>query len=396
MVTFLPFKGYRPRLQAGEKIESRISPPYDVIGDEYLKQLQSSQYNVTNLTLSPDADKRYTASRKLLDEMIAKEILLPDQPSFYIYDQRFTSGGKEYCRRGLVGILKTEEYSEGHIIPHEETFSKVKADRLNLLRDMETHLESIFGIFPGLGADLAKKVDNAARLCYRYVDGDGVEHRYSRVDDEAICREITEKLKDQNMLIADGHHRYETALNYAKENPDNEAKQYVLCTMVAADDQGLVIWPTHRLIDAEDIGETSALKKMEKKMAMKEVTEEEMEAQLKDHLFGMIFKSGRCFLFDNKEQNENILFELDTYSAQENILKGIYKSDEGKSKVSYDAELESVKKAMAEKKHDAAIILNDPKLSTIWDLSEKGKRMPKKTTYFFPKIWSGWVFYLMH
>ena len=396
MVTFLPFKGYRPRLQAGEKIESRISPPYDVIGDEYLKQLQSSQYNVTNLTLSPDADKRYTASRKLLDEMIAKEILLPDQPSFYIYDQRFTSGGKEYNRRGLVGILKTEEYSEGHIIPHEETFSKVKADRLNLLRDMETHLESIFGIFPGLGADLAKKVDNAARLCYRYVDSDGVEHRYSRVNDETICKEITEKLKDQNMLIADGHHRYETALNYAKENPDCEAKQYVLCTMVAADDQGLVIWPTHRLIDAEDIGETSALKKMEKKMVMKEVTEEEMEAQLKDHLFGMIFKSGRCFLFDNKEQNENILFELDTYSAQENILKGIYKSDEGKSKVSYDAELESVKKAMAEKKHDAAIILNDPKLSTIWDLSEKGKRMPKKTTYFFPKIWSGWVFYLMH
>ena len=396
MVTFLPFKGYRPRLQAGEKIESRISPPYDVIGDEYLKQLQSNRYNVTNLTLSPDADKRYTASRKLLDEMIAQEILLPDQPSFYIYDQRFTSGGKEYNRRGLVGILKTEEYSEGHIIPHEETFSKVKADRLNLLRDMETHLESIFGIFPGLGADLAKKVDNAARLCYRYVDSDGVEHRYSRVGDETICKEITEKLKDQNMLIADGHHRYETALNYAKENPDCEAKQYVLCTMVAADDQGLVIWPTHRLIDAEDIGETSALKKMEKKMVMKEVTEEEMEAQLKDHLFGMIFKSGRCFLFDNKEQNENILFELDTYSAQENILKGIYKSDEGKSKVSYDAELESVKKAMAEKKHDAAIILNDPKLSTIWDLSEKGKRMPKKTTYFFPKIWSGWVFYLMH
>ena len=396
MVTFLPFKGYRPRLQAGEKIESRISPPYDVIGDEYLKQLQSNRYNVTNLTLSPDADKRYTASRKLLDEMIAQEILLPDQPSFYIYDQRFTSGGKEYNRRGLVGILKTEEYSEGHIIPHEETFSKVKADRLNLLRDMETHLESIFGIFPGLGADLAKKVDNAARLCYRYVDSDGVEHRYSRITDETICKEITEKLKDQNMLIADGHHRYETALNYAKENPDCEAKQYVLCTMVAADDQGLVIWPTHRLIDAEDIGETSALKKMEKKMVMKEVTEEEMEAQLKDHLFGMIFKSGRCFLFDNKEQNENILFELDTYSAQENILKGIYKSDEGKSKVSYDAELESVKKAMAEKKHDAAIILNDPKLSTIWDLSEKGKRMPKKTTYFFPKIWSGWVFYLMH
>ena len=90
------------------------------------------------------------------------------------------------------------------------------------------------------------------------------------------------------------------------------------------------------------------------------------------------------------------MFGLDTYSAQENILKGVYKADEGKSKVSYNAELEPVKQEMKDKKHDAAIILNDPQLSTIWDLSEKGKRMPKKTTYFFPKIWSGWVFYLMH
>ncbi|MCQ2085710.1 MAG: DUF1015 domain-containing protein [archaeon] len=395
MVTFLPFKGYRPRLAAGETTESRVSPPYDVIGDDYLKQLQSNPGNVTNLTLSPDADKRHTKSTKLLDEMIQTGALLQDEPSYYLYEQTFTSKGKEYCRRGLVGILRTEEYSEGNIIPHEETFSKVKADRLNLLRDMETHLESIFGIFPGLGEELTKKVINEARLCARYVDKDGVEHQYRRISDETLCAEIAEKLKDQKMLIADGHHRYETALNYAKENPGNEAKQFVLCTMVAADDPGLVIWPTHRLIDAEDIGETSALKKIEKKMSMTEVTEEEMEAQLKDHLFGMIFKSGRCFLLDNKEESDNIMFQLDTYSAQENILKGIYKSDEGKSKVSYNAELEPVKQEMAEKKHDAAIILNEPSLDTIWDLAGKGKRMPKKTTYFFPKIWSGWVFYKM-
>ncbi len=396
MVTFRPFKGYRPRLQAGEKIDARISPPYDVIGEEYLKQLQSNEFNVTNLTLSPDSDKRYTHSRKLLDKMIEENLLMPDEPSFYLYDQKFTSDGKEYSRRGLVGILKTEDYSEGHIIPHEETFSKVKADRLNLLRDMETHLESIFGIYPGLGEELDKKVDNEARLCYRYVDSDGVEHRYSRISDPALCEAISEKLKDQNMLIADGHHRYETALNYAKENPDNEAKQYVLCTMVASTDTGLVIWPTHRLIDAEDIGETSAIKKIEKSMVTQEVSEEQMEAELGKHLFGMMFKSGRCFLIDNPPEQKNVMYQLDTYSAQQNILYGIYKSDEGKSKVSYDAELPSVKKAMEEKKHDAAIILNTPSLKTIWDLAAIGKRMPKKTTYFFPKIWSGWVFYKMN
>ena len=89
------------------------------------------------------------------------------------------------------------------------------------------------------------------------------------------------------------------------------------------------------------------------------------------------------------------MWKLDTYVAQEKILKGVYKSDEGKGIVSYDAELSSVKQKMADKKHDLAIILNEPSLQTIWDLSMDGKRMPKKTTFFFPKIWSGFVFYLM-
>ncbi|AGI48466.1 hypothetical protein TALC_01493 [Thermoplasmatales archaeon BRNA1] len=396
MVTFLPFAGFRPDLGAGEAIADRVSPPYDVISDEELAKLQSKPNNVTNLTLKPDADKRYKGSRKLLDKMVDDGFLKQDSPSFYIYDQKFTSDGKEYKRRGLVGILRCEDYDQGHIIPHEETFSKVKADRLNLLRDMETHLESIFGIFPGLGDELNRLVDNTCRLLYRHVDKDGVEHRYSRILDSDVCAQISEKLKDQNMLIADGHHRYETALNYAKENAGDEKKQFVLCTMVAADDPGLVIWPTHRLVDAEDIGETSAIKKLEKNVAMKEVSGEEMEAQLPQHMLGMMFKSGRCFLVDPLEKDGNIMMSLDTYFAQQKILNGVYKADEGKSKVSFDAELPSVKKVMGEKKHDVAIVLNPPSLKTIWDLSDQGKRMPKKTTYFFPKIWSGWVFYSMH
>jgi uncharacterized protein (DUF1015 family) len=89
------------------------------------------------------------------------------------------------------------------------------------------------------------------------------------------------------------------------------------------------------------------------------------------------------------------MWKLDTYVAQEKILKGVYKSDEGKATVTYDAEYDSVKAQMDAKKHDLSIILNDPSLQTIWDLSMIGKRMPKKTTFFFPKIWSGFVFYLM-
>ncbi|KUE73852.1 hypothetical protein AUQ37_07375 [Candidatus Methanomethylophilus sp. 1R26] len=172
MVEFLPFKGYRPSIGAGDSIADFVSPPYDVIGPEQLRELQSKKHNVTNLTLEQDADGRYHGSAQRLESFIAEGALRQDAPSYYLYDQTWEEDGVRTTRRGLVGILRTEEYSRGNIIPHEETFSKVKADRLNLLRDTETHLESIFGIYEGLGKDLDKKVDGAARLRYRYVDPD--------------------------------------------------------------------------------------------------------------------------------------------------------------------------------------------------------------------------------
>ena len=241
MVDFLPFEGLRPNLKAGEHIGDRISPPYDVIGPDYLKELQSKPHNITRLTLNPGADKRYHGSRAELDQWITDNELKRDEPSFYIYEQTFDDHGEQRVRRGIVGILRTEDYGEGNIIPHEETFSKVKADRLNLLRDMGCHLESIFGIFNGLTPELSRRIRDNERLVCRYVDSDGVEHRYYRLSDPEITAAITSELKDQRMLIADGHHRYETALNYARENPDDEKRQYVLATLVPADDKGLVI-----------------------------------------------------------------------------------------------------------------------------------------------------------
>lgn len=394
MVTFQPFPGYRPNIRAGEHVGDRISPPYDVIGPDALKELQSKEHNVTRLTLLPDPDKRYHNARKELDAWIADGGLKQDPDSFYIYEQTFDDNGTTRTRRGIVGILKTEKYEDGNIIPHEETFSKVKADRLNLLRDMEAHLESIFGIVPGLSPELSKDVRNNEALVYRYVDSDGVEHRYYRISDPAITSRMTEELSTQKMLIADGHHRYETALNYALENPDDEKKQYVLATLVPANDNGLVIWPTHRLVKAGDISEKNAIKGISKALELTETTRDEMIAGLGDHMMGLAFKTGACY-FADYDGKEDPMWTLDTYVAQEKILKGVYKSDEGKADVSYDAELDSALAKLDSKEYDLAIILNAPSLQKIWDLSMIGKRMPKKTTFFFPKIWSGFVFYLM-
>ena len=394
MVTFLPFPGYRPVLKSGESIEDRISPPYDVIGKEYLRVLQDHENNVTNLTLRPDVDKRYKGSRKELDRMLSDGSLKQDPDSFYLYEQIFNDHGVKKTRRGLVGILKTESYEEGSVVPHEETFSKVKEDRLNLLRDMEAHLESIFGIFDGLTPELDRKIVDTSKLIYRYMDGSGVDHRFHIISDADIQRKITSELKGKKMLIADGHHRYETALNYSLENPGDEKKGYVLATLVSSKDDGLVVWPTHRLVNSSNVKAEDAKRMISETMKVKEVSEDRMESEIKDWMMGLMFRDGTRFLAAYDEGGKE-LFSLDTYVVQELILKKIYGYDEGRSTVDYEAEYPNVKRMMHEGRYDLAVVLNDPSLKTIWDLSMKGIRMPKKTTFFFPKIWSGFVFYKM-
>ena len=392
MVIFLPFPGYRPALKKDEKIDDRISPPYDVIDGDYLEKLQSLPRNVTRLTLMPE-NGRYGRSRKELDSWIDDGSLAQDPDSFYFYRQTFLDNENMRVRTGIVGILKTEDYSEGNIIPHEETFSKVKDDRLNLLRDMETHLESIFGVYEGLSPELNSRIAENAILVYSYKDDSGVLHEYYRISDPMIMADISDEMEGQKMLIADGHHRYETALNYSKENPDDERKGFVLATLVAGNDEGLVIWPTHRLIRGDDISEKNAIRGISGKMALTEVNGvQNLKAQLKDHTFGILFRSGKCFLAD---YNGEGLWSLDTYVAQEFVMRGVYKSDEGKADIAYDAEFDSAVSKVENGKYDAVLLFNDPSLQTIWDLSLAGKRMPKKTTFFFPKIWSGWVFYRM-
>jgi len=394
MVTFIPFKGYRPSLKGREDIGVRISPPYDVIDDVYLKELQSEKRNVTLLTLNPE-NGRYTGSRKELDSWISDGSLIKDEDSFYLYRQRFTIDSKTFIRTGIVGVLKTEPYENGNVIPHEETFSAVKQDRLNLLRDMETHLESIFGIFEGFSKELNERIEAVAEKLYTYTDKSGVEHVYFKISDKAVTGSITKELAKQSMLIADGHHRYETALNYSLENPGNEKKSYVLATLVPSNDPGLVIWPTHRLLSSAKISENDAVAEIGNSMELvAKGSFDDMMKELPGRQMGLIFRSGKCYVASYDDQS-NPLWSLDTYVAQELVIKKVYGYEEEKVKVSYDAEIDSVMKKMGTGEYDLAIVFNDPSLKAIWDLSAIGKRMPKKTTYFFPKIWSGFVFYGM-
>ena len=163
MVTFLPFRGYTPPI--GSDITQRVSPPYDVISEQEKRRLQSLPGNITRITLGTK-DGNYDAARKELDEWIEKGMLVQSsQDCFYVYRQTFVLEGKERTRTGIMGRLLIEPYEQGNILPHEETFSKVKADRLSLLEATEAHLESIFGIYEDMDRNIASALQKNSRSC---------------------------------------------------------------------------------------------------------------------------------------------------------------------------------------------------------------------------------------
>ncbi len=399
MVDFRPFHGYIPNL-AGEEIADRVSPPYDIIGPAELKELQSHPYNVTRITLGGRDESYETAARELLQWISSGKLVRDERPSYYLYKQTFQDDGKSVSRMGIVGVLRVEPYEKGGIIPHEETFPKVKEDRLNLLRATKTHLESIFGLYERSSLDF-EELEERAEPLFEFQDKFGTTHSFSRVADQESVRKIQEELRGKKILIADGHHRYETALRYSTENPGDEKKAYVLCTMVSSQDKGMFVRPTHRLIRNLKVQEGDLLEKMSKFLNLREVKSvEDMTKALASAsrpTFGLWFPQGKMYVAEYNGPEGDILWSVDAYVCQEILLKDVIYSfpQSNEIQIEYDHDIDSIAKRMASKEIDLAILIRPPSLELVWKVAESGRKMPKKTTYFWPKIWSGLVIYRM-
>jgi uncharacterized protein (DUF1015 family) len=399
MVHFQPFRAYLPELTRGESIEDRVSPPYDVISDEERKELQSHKYNVTNITLG-GVNGDYSLAGQKLQQWMKDDILVRDRSEcFYLYEQQFVDGGLIHTRFGLIGALAAEGYSPNGVIPHEETFSKVKEDRLNLLRGTETHCESIFGLFDDYPDDLEKRVLEHAEKLFSFSDTQGVSHTLHRISEEDMVREIGEMFLRKRILIADGHHRYETACRYAEENARKRKKGFVLATLVSMRDRGLVVRPTHRLISGLKITEAQLLERLSKDFALSKASSEEdmleRMAEVEGKLLGLMSRQA-CYVLAPRREGSTPLQRLDTSVCEEHIIKPIVqaKDNEG-AKVAYDHDEESVSERVRDGEFDYAIMLSPPSLDLIWDIASAGGKMPKKSTYFFPKMWSGLVYLRM-
>ena len=369
----------------------RVSPPYDVISAEELARLKENPFNVTNITLG-GVDGDYTLTGQALRSWVEQGALSQDRrDAFYTYKQTFCEGEHCWQRTGIIGIMAAKGYAEG-VVPHEETFPKVKEDRLNLLRGTGTHCESIFGIFERLSAEVLDKIEDVETKVMEFTDPQGVRHCLFRVCDPDTVAAISGELRERTVLIADGHHRFETASRYAQENPGSLDKQFVLATLVPSNDPGLLVFPTHRLVKELQLPVEEFLAVMRERFDLQEVPGPDDLASVLEGRpasdLGLVI-DGKAFAASPKDLPADPMWELDSYVCQEWVLKGKAWKDDPVVVYEHDTE-----RALAGG-YRLVVMLRPPSVDKIWELARLDRRMPKKSTYFWPKMWSGFVYYRM-
>jgi uncharacterized protein (DUF1015 family) len=425
-----PFAGVRYRLKNPSDLGNFAAPPYDMLDEKFTKALYAKhELNcvrlIQNLKEPQDAANkdRHVRAGKLYTEWRKKGILQQDSaPSFYVYAQQFSvpvAGTMvKFERLGVIATVKTVPFSDGVVLPHEYTFSGPKADRYELLETIKTETGMIFGIIDDKTGDFYSYIAKArsGSPLGTFTDSEGTVHALYRIVDQAVMKKFVESAQGRTVLIADGHHRYETALNYYK-NTGNPAASHCLMTLVSTRDPGLVILSFHRLIRKCKYITSFGADRLSKFFSMTDLgpaTQERVNGFMdKDDgflllwadsatrkLYGLnINKAGEEFLKANADGKSDSWTHLSASVINLLILKGLLSIDITDSLVLHDVLDFSNKNDVAfQKGLDASdcygtIFLRPVTIDTISSVVARNERMPQKSTCFFPKLWSGLVFY---
>ena len=401
------------------EITDVIAPPYDVISEKYRDELyKRSPYNITRLILSNAEDPYKDASEtfhKWLDE---KVLVKTDKPVIFYLLQKYKLNGKEITRKGFIARNKIEDFSTGNILPHEFTMSGPKEDRLKLTKACKANFSQIFMVYSDPEKQIENAVDISGTPFIDVTDDNGVRNTVWKIEDEKTIALIEEVLKDKTLLIADGHHRYETALNYRNFLGENAGEaNYVMSYFTNMDDD-LLIYPTHRIItkwiepyvlletvkkyfDVKDYTFTGANKTEVKQEFLKAI-----EKSSKDKItMGLYMKNVNKFYLLTLREDVNSI--LDEYNVPDELktldLTVLHKVILTKELGFTDEEQmaqDGIKYIKVENeafdmidlgKAEASFIMAYPKIEDIKRISSAGYRMPQKSTYFYPKLLSGIV-----
>ena len=429
MVDVSPFRGWRYDVSQVGDLSDVITPPYDVIDSKFQDQLYKKHpCNFIRLELNRaepadlDANVKYGRAADFLKHWMLDGVLLQEpEDAIYVYSQEFKWEGKTYIRGGFLARVRLEEFGTGNVFPHEQTLSGPKLDRLMLIRATNANLSPIFGLYPDETASVQKTLDD---VCIKLTpsqatDHLGVIHRLWVVKDHAVIGKVKAGLRDQPVFIADGHHRYETALNYRRELQaagkldDLSAANFVLMHFVGMQDPGLQILPTHRLVS----GLPASLTSEQIASALQPYCELELigqgdkaaeetwgliEADGGQNVFGFGTSSDGKWLFV-RVTDDSLMTTLAVDHSEEWRSLGvsllhkllleelIFKQVGGDPKFQYVHRLDETTSALNSNSHQLACLVAPATIEHVREIAAGRETMPPKSTYFYPKLLSGLV-----
>ena len=394
-------------------LQNVVAPPYDVIDAEQRARLESrSPYNVVQIDL-PTGEHPYESAARLFEQWQSEGVIVQDEePAIYALEQQYSGpDGTPRTRRGFLARVRVEEYGPGRIRPHERTHPGPREDRLRLTRATKANLSPIFSLFDDPEGTATAPLHDAmsGEPFGQATDEDGTVNRIWRITDPTTIEKITGALIDTELLIADGHHRYETARVYAEEIGGEGPQRYVLMDLVALEDPGLTVFPTHRLLRnlRPDQHETLAnairrdfdLERLE--------TTAELAPPASDRItFGYIDSHLRQpFRLTLKDQAiaDKALADhaapyrrLDTAVLEALILKGaLGMTDEDIDHLEglgYARDFDNALELVQNGEYDVAFFVAPTPIGRVREVAAAGESMPPKSTYFFPKVPTGLVF----
>ncbi len=407
----IPFRGVRYDTKKVD-ITKAVAPPYDVISSVEREQYRAYPYNICHLIL-PGAD--YEGAARIFNEWQQKKILIQDSPSFYFYSQEYLDQGIKKKRLGCMGLLRLQETEGSSVLPHEQTLSKPKEDRFALIRTVQANLSPIFGIIEDQDRLFVKTIKEYTDQHPAPVQMDiqGVKHEFWQVSDPESVRLVGEALAGEKILIADGHHRYESALAYRSEQRrfhqpplPSAPYEFVLMHFVSAKDQGLTIWPFHRVLQG---GRTSQkeviIRELNGYFDIKNVSSHQLLAQLAEQKgnrpsFGLYLKGRKSYLLTlQRNSAANALLselpppmrQLDVSVLHTIVLKQILDHPVDEEHIYFTPDAQKAIDQVERNGYEMALLLNPTPIEQIYSIAGAGTRLPQKSTYFYPKLLSGLV-----
>ncbi len=438
MAEVIPFQGILYNPEKIRDFSAVVAPPYDVIDADLQNELcERHPHNIVRLILGEtgenegDSETFYQAAANRFSAWLADDILIPDpEPAIYFTSVEFVIEGAAYIRYGVIGYVRLEPFENRVVLPHERTSSKVKTDRLNLMQRTNANFCQIFSLYTDPEAVVLSALKTAVANetpDINLVDDNGERHKLWKITDKKVIAAVSAAMADKRLYIADGHHRYETALNYknwvAQNDPNFSADHpanYIMMYMSATSDPGLVILPTHRLLPKVDKVildgfldsvalyfdiETIPYGK-EDQVSAKRSFLEKLRANSAQNTIGAVLNNGRSELYlltpkSNLSQEvfghdvPEVLRKLDVTVLTRLILikiLGFRQADLDEEKIiDYTSDFDEALEAARTGEYDMVFILNATKNEQMRAVAAEGEIMPRKTTFYYPKVLTGLV-----